>query len=78
MMCCSYVMDACIESLSVFAFQALKLDLEFANSTKPTTPQSGAASIQKISSLPLRTGIFAGVVVLTSIGVLVYLKRSKQ
>ncbi|TKY73778.1 CBS domain-containing protein CBSCBSPB3 [Spatholobus suberectus] len=57
--------------------KALKLDLEFANSTKPTKPQSGTASIQKTSILSLRSGIFAGVV-LTSIGVLVYLKRSKQ
>ncbi|KAJ1405017.1 PB1 domain [Sesbania bispinosa] len=39
--------------------KALKLHLEFGNSTKPTTPQSGA-------------------IVITSIGVLVYLKRSKQ
>lgn len=68
---------ACIE-LSFFVFQALKLDLEFPNSTKPTKLQPGTATIQKTSTLSLRSGIFAGVVVLTSISVLVYLKRSRQ
>ncbi|KAL9313866.1 hypothetical protein ACSQ67_019318 [Phaseolus vulgaris] len=58
--------------------KALKLDLQFANSTKPTEVSSGTASIQKSSTLSLRSGIFAGVVILTSISVLVYLKRSKQ
>ncbi|KHN09655.1 CBS domain-containing protein CBSCBSPB3, partial [Glycine soja] len=58
--------------------KALKLDLEFPNSTKPTKLQPGTATIQKTSTLRLRSGIFAGVVVLTSISVLVYLKRSRQ
>ncbi|KAK7410927.1 hypothetical protein VNO78_02160 [Psophocarpus tetragonolobus] len=58
--------------------KALKLDLEFANSTKPTKPQSDTSGIQKTSTLSLRSGIFAGVVVLTSISMLVYLKRSRQ
>ncbi|KAK7353665.1 hypothetical protein VNO80_19116 [Phaseolus coccineus] len=58
--------------------KALKLDMKFANSTKPTEVPSGTASIQKSSTLSLRSGIFAGVVILTSISVLVYLKRSKQ
>ncbi|RDX78802.1 CBS domain-containing protein CBSCBSPB3, partial [Mucuna pruriens] len=53
--------------------KALKLDLEFGNSTKPTNPQSGGtASTQKSSALSLRSGV----VVVSSIGVLVYLKRS--
>jgi len=65
-------------TLSFFLFQALKLDLQFANSTKATKVPSGTASIQKTSTLSLRTGIFAGVVILTSVSVLVYLKRSKQ
>ncbi|KAL2347167.1 hypothetical protein Fmac_001167 [Flemingia macrophylla] len=58
--------------------KALKLYLEFAKSTKATTTAAGTESIEKSSVLSLRFGIFAGVVVLTSIGVLVYLKRSKQ
>ncbi|KAK7316913.1 hypothetical protein RJT34_00724 [Clitoria ternatea] len=58
--------------------KALKLDLDFSGSTKPTNPESGTSSIQKTSTLPLRSGIFAGAVVLTSIAILVYLKRSKQ
>ncbi|KAJ1387786.1 PB1 domain [Sesbania bispinosa] len=58
--------------------KALKLHLEFGNSTKPTTPQSGIDTRQKTSSSSLRSGIFAGAIVITSIGVLVYLKRSKQ
>lgn len=59
-------------------FQALKLHLEFGNPTKLTTPQSGTATMQKTSALSLRSGIFAGAIAITSIGVLVYLKRSKQ
>ncbi|XP_061339888.1 CBS domain-containing protein CBSCBSPB3-like [Gastrolobium bilobum] len=58
--------------------KALKLDLEFADSTKPIKPQSGAANWEKTSVLSLRCGIIAGAVVLTSIGVLIYLKRSKK
>ncbi|KAJ1386623.1 PB1 domain [Sesbania bispinosa] len=58
--------------------KALKLDLKFADSTKPIKPQSGTATRQKTSILSLRSGIFAGAVVLTSMGILVYLKRTKQ
>ncbi|KAK7350924.1 hypothetical protein VNO77_09986 [Canavalia gladiata] len=57
--------------------KALKLDLEFSDSTKPTEPQSGTASIQETSTLSLRFSIFSGAVVVTTIGILVYLKRSK-
>lgn len=62
----------------LFLFQALKLDLVFATSTKTTKVPSDTASIQKTSTLTLRSGIFAGVIVLASVSVLVYLKRSKQ
>lgn len=64
---------------SKLVFQALKLDLNFADSTKPIKPHTDTdtAIEQKTSMLSLRYGIFAGAVVLTSIGVLVYLKRSK-
>ncbi|XP_027339326.1 CBS domain-containing protein CBSCBSPB3-like isoform X4 [Abrus precatorius] len=57
--------------------KALKLDLEFANSSKPTKPQSDTANVQQTSIFSRRSGIFAGAVVLTSIGIMVYLKRSK-
>ncbi|KAK7282238.1 hypothetical protein RIF29_10866 [Crotalaria pallida] len=58
--------------------KALKLNLEFAGSTKPTTPQYGTATRPKISELTLYSGIFIGAVFLTSIGALVCLKRAKQ
>ncbi|CAJ1974853.1 unnamed protein product [Sphenostylis stenocarpa] len=58
--------------------KALKLDLQFADLTKPTKASSDTPTIQKSSTLSLRSGIFAGVVVLTSVSILVYLKRSKQ
>lgn len=60
--------------------KSLKLYLEFGNSTKPTpTPlQSATANRQKTSVVSLRSGIFASAIVITSIGILVYLKRSKQ
>ncbi|KAF7834112.1 CBS domain-containing protein CBSCBSPB3-like [Senna tora] len=57
--------------------KALKLHLEY-ESTKTTPPNPTNAATQKVSALPLRYGIAAGAVVLLSIGVLVYLKRSKQ
>lgn len=74
----SFVFDPYILMSSISVFQALKLHLEFGNSNKPTTPQSGTATTQKTSALSLRSGIFASAIVITSIGVLVYLKRSKQ
>lgn len=58
-------------------FQSLRLHLEYVDSTNTTKPESNTAT-QKANALPLRCGIIAGVVALTSIGVLVYLKRSKQ
>lgn len=59
-------------------FQALKLHLEFGDSAKPPSRQSGTVTRQQTSALSFRSGIFAGAIVITSIGVLVYLKRSKQ
>ncbi|BAT79270.1 hypothetical protein VIGAN_02212400 [Vigna angularis var. angularis] len=58
--------------------KALKLDLVFATSPKTTKVPSDTANIQKTSTLTLRSGIFAGVIILASVSVLVYLKRSKQ
>ncbi|CAL0319754.1 unnamed protein product [Lupinus luteus] len=57
--------------------KALKLSLEFAGSAKPITLEYATSTRQKISELSQYSGIIAGVVVLTSIGVLVCLKRSK-
>ncbi|XP_027344166.1 CBS domain-containing protein CBSCBSPB3-like isoform X2 [Abrus precatorius] len=58
--------------------KALKLHLDLGSSTKSTTPKSCTATRQKTSALSIRSGIFAGAIVMTSIGVLVYLKRAKQ
>ncbi|KAK7358773.1 hypothetical protein VNO77_00712 [Canavalia gladiata] len=58
--------------------KALKLHLEFGSSTKATIPKSCTATRQKTSALSIRSGMFAGAVAITSVGVLVYLKRSKQ
>ncbi|KAK7318399.1 hypothetical protein RJT34_03099 [Clitoria ternatea] len=58
--------------------KALKLHLDFGNSTKESTPKSCTTTRQKTSTLSFRSSIFAGAVVITSIGVLAYLKRSKQ
>ncbi|CAL0325215.1 unnamed protein product [Lupinus luteus] len=59
-------------------WKSLKLHLDFGGSTKPTTPQPDTATKQKTSALSYRSGIFAGAVVISSIGLMVYLKRSKQ
>ncbi|KAH1135298.1 hypothetical protein GLYMA_05G195700v4 [Glycine max] len=58
--------------------KALKLHLDFGSSTKATTPKSCTATRQKTSALSMRSSIFASAIVITSIGMLVYLKRSKQ
>ncbi|MED6198876.1 CBS domain-containing protein cbscbspb3 [Stylosanthes scabra] len=70
--------------------KALKLDLEFTDSAKPATPQSATATGTTTTTttltrrktegggLSIRSSIFAGAVVLTSIGVVAYLKRSNQ
>ncbi|KAI9114282.1 hypothetical protein K1719_014510 [Acacia pycnantha] len=58
--------------------KALRLHLEFANSSKSITPETATATAQKSGVLSLSSGILAGAVVLTGIGVLIYLKRSKQ
>ncbi|KAK4264674.1 hypothetical protein QN277_025817 [Acacia crassicarpa] len=58
--------------------KALRLHLEFANSSKSITPETATATADKSSVLYLSSGILAGAVVLTGIGVLIYLKRSKQ
>lgn len=57
--------------------KALKLNLEFADSTK-LKPNTDITTKQKTSIVSLRSGIFAGAVVLTSISILVYLKRANQ
>ncbi|QHN97737.1 CBS domain-containing protein [Arachis hypogaea] len=66
--------------------KALKLDLEFTDSAKPVTPESAIAMTTTTATrrktgggmLSIRSSIFAGAVVLTSIGVVAYLKRSNQ
>ncbi|PNY11592.1 CBS domain-containing protein cbscbspb3-like [Trifolium pratense] len=58
--------------------KALKLNLKFADSPKQTRSNTGTATEQKTSVVSYRTGIFAGAVALTSIGILVYLKRANQ
>lgn len=57
--------------------KVLKLNLEFADSTK-LKPNTDITTKQKTSIVSLRSGIFAGAVVLTSISILVYLKRANQ
>ncbi|KAF7135967.1 hypothetical protein RHSIM_Rhsim08G0001800 [Rhododendron simsii] len=55
----------------------LRLHLDFSDSSQQKTgPESCSTSTKKTGWLTLRSGIFAGAVALTGIGVLVYLKRS--
>ncbi|KAK4416646.1 CBS domain-containing protein CBSCBSPB3 [Sesamum alatum] len=55
----------------------LRLHLDYYDSSQETTkPSSDTVIAEKDGSSSLRYGIFAGAVALTSIGVLVYLKRS--
>ncbi|XP_020554677.1 CBS domain-containing protein CBSCBSPB3 isoform X1 [Sesamum indicum] len=57
--------------------QILRLHLEYYDSSQETTkPSSDTVVAEKGGAASLHYGIFAGAVALTSIGVLVYLKRS--
>ncbi|KAG6660582.1 CBS domain-containing protein CBSCBSPB3-like isoform X1 [Carya illinoinensis] len=57
--------------------KVLRLHLDFSDASQLSKPESGTSTIQDGSGLvSLRLGILAGAVVLTSVGVLVYLKRS--
>lgn len=52
--------------------------MEYQDSSEVTTkPQSDTATVGRAGRIALGSVIFAGAVGLTSIGVLVYLKRSK-
>ncbi|XP_054820137.1 CBS domain-containing protein CBSCBSPB3-like [Prosopis cineraria] len=69
---------AAVNHARSMGMKALRLHLEYADSTNITTPESSTATRERVNPLSLRFGIIAGAVVLTSIGVMVYLKRSKQ
>ncbi|KAI4336478.1 hypothetical protein L6164_015000 [Bauhinia variegata] len=58
--------------------KALRLHLDFADSSEESRERPITATRKKTSLFSSGSGVFAGAVVLTSIGVLVYLKRSKQ
>ncbi|KAL4021193.1 hypothetical protein IC575_019984 [Cucumis melo] len=58
--------------------KVLRLHLDFPESIQQTEAQNDAMLGWKRGSLPLYSGAFAAAVVLTSIGVLFYLKRSKM
>ncbi|KAL2532824.1 CBS domain-containing protein CBSCBSPB3 [Abeliophyllum distichum] len=58
--------------------KVLRLHVEYHDSSEVTTKQqSDTVTVGRTGRIALGSGIFAGAVVLTSIGVLVYLKRSK-
>lgn len=57
--------------------QVLRLHLDSSDSSQLTKPESGSSTMTRNGGMTLHFGILAGAVVLTSIGVLVYLKRSK-
>ncbi|KAL4632731.1 CBS domain-containing protein CBSCBSPB3-like isoform X1 [Castanea sativa] len=57
--------------------KVLRLHLDSSDSSELTKPESGSSTMMRNGGMTLHFGILAGAVVLTSIGVLVYLKRSK-
>lgn len=66
-----------VQSLPDFNFQVLRLHLDYAEThQEKSEPQISTATAEKSGFITPGTGIFAGAVVLTSIGVLVYLKRA--
>nr|GMC60814.1 CBS domain-containing protein CBSCBSPB3 [Ipomoea batatas]GMC63211.1 CBS domain-containing protein CBSCBSPB3 [Ipomoea batatas] len=57
--------------------KVLRLHLDLPDSQKKRTQPPTTTTVEKAKGVSLLPGIFAGAVVLTSIGVLTYLKRSK-
>ncbi|KAJ7957075.1 CBS domain-containing protein [Quillaja saponaria] len=57
--------------------KVLRLHLDFVDSSKKVTDQPVTATTQRKGWVSAHSGILAGAVVLTSIGVMLYLKRSK-
>lgn len=72
---CNYVS---VHNLPLFFNQVLRLHLDYYDTSQVTrNVASESETAQRTGLISLPTGIFAGAVVLTSIGVLVYLKRNK-
>lgn len=71
----------CLEAsfdVRVLTLQVLRIQLEYYDSSEETRePTSATVTTKEGRSSPLRYGILAGAAVVASVGVLVYLKRSK-
>lgn len=64
---------------SFHLFQVLRLHIDDSDTTKEATgSKSDLPTVQRRGWSSLQTGIVAGAIVLTGIGVTVYLKRSKM
>ncbi|XP_073288459.1 CBS domain-containing protein CBSCBSPB3-like isoform X2 [Primulina huaijiensis] len=57
--------------------KVLRLHVDYSNASEGN-PSSDAETAQKAGAIALRTGIFAGAIVLTGVCVLVYLKHAKK
>ncbi|XP_030938164.1 CBS domain-containing protein CBSCBSPB3-like [Quercus lobata] len=68
---------AAISHARLVGQKVLRLHLDSSDSSQLTKPESGSSTVNGYGGMTLHFGILAGAVVLTSIGVLVYLKRSK-
>lgn len=72
-----YFLFSCFYSLEN-TLQVLRLHLDFPESIQQREAPIDATLDQKYGSLPIYSGALAAAMVLTSIGVLIYLKRSKM
>lgn len=68
---------AAISHARLVGQKVLRLHLDSSDSSQLTKPESGSSTMKRYGGMTLHFGILAGAVVLTSISVLVYLKRSK-
>ncbi|KAB2064245.1 hypothetical protein ERO13_A09G006300v2 [Gossypium hirsutum] len=68
---------AAVNSARSIGKKVLRLHLDFSESAEQLQSEPIASAKRSSAGVPLHLGLLAGTVVLTSIGVLVYLKRSK-
>lgn len=68
---------AAISHARLVGQKVLRLHLDSPDSSQLEKPESGSSTLKRYGGMTLHFGILAGAVVITSIGVLVYLKRSK-
>ena len=60
------------------SFQVLRLHLDYSDSIQePRPPEMGTNTVQSTEGLSLRAGILASAVIITAVGLMIYLRRAE-